>query len=63
VSNHRLEPIRFWQGQRLYQVAQAHEGEGIIGLCDGRIVAKAPDRAGVARVLIMAARWRGRDKP
>lgn len=58
MSGQRSEPIRFWQGQRLFQVAQAYEGEGFIGLCDGRIVAKAPDRAGVARALIMSARWR-----
>lgn len=57
MSGQDLESIRFWQGQRLFQVAPAYEGDGYVGLCDGRIVAKAPDRASVARALIMGARW------
>lgn len=50
--------ICFWRGNNLYQVAPAHEGAGYIGLRDGRIVATAPDRAGVMRTLILASRWR-----
>lgn len=50
--------IQFWRGKSLYQVGPAYRGEGFIGLCNGRIVATAPDRAGVMRALIMAARWR-----
>lgn len=49
--------IQFWRGSSLYQVAPAYEGSGFIGLRDGRIVATAPDRAGVMRALILAARW------
>lgn len=48
----------FWHGRRLCQVAPAYHGEDFIGLCDGRVVATAPDRAGVVRALILAARWR-----
>jgi hypothetical protein len=48
------EPIRFTRGRRLYQIAPAYlEGEtGWIGLCDGRVVARAPERAAVAKALI-----------
>lgn len=55
-------PIRFWRGQRFYQVAPAREGDGFIGLCDGRIIATAPDAAGAARALILSAAW-WRDRP
>ena len=48
----------FWHGRRLCQVAPAYHGEDFIGLRDGRVVATAPDRAGVVRALILAARWR-----
>jgi hypothetical protein len=50
--------LRFWRGDRFYQVAPASNGTGFIGLCDGRVVATAPDSPGVVRALIMAARWR-----
>lgn len=53
----RSEPIRFWRGARFYQIAQAHEGEGYMGLCDGRVVATAPDRPAVMRAILMTARW------
>lgn len=49
--------LRFWRGQRFYQIAPAYEGNGFIGLCEGRVVATAPDRAGVMRTIIKAARW------
>lgn len=62
MTGQSVKAIRFWRGRKLYQVTHAYEGEGFIGLCDGRIVAKAPDQAGVARVLIMAARWREQKK-
>lgn len=52
------EALVFWHGRRLCQVAPAYHGEDFIGLCDGRVVATAPDRAGVVRALILAARWR-----
>ena len=53
-----MTPIQFWRGRHLYQIAPAHEGDGYIGLCSGRVVATAPDAASVVRTLIMAARWR-----
>lgn len=49
--------ICFWRGSNLYQVAPAYEGVGYIGLRDGRIVATAPDRAGVMRSLILGNKW------
>jgi hypothetical protein len=52
--------IAFWQGRRLYQVAPAREGAGFIGLCNGRVVATAPDRASVVRAVILSQRWRSR---
>ncbi|MNS23542.1 hypothetical protein D3C72_553610 [compost metagenome] len=53
-----MSPIRFWRGRHLYQIAPAHEGNGYIGLCSGRVVATAPDAASVMRALVMAAHWR-----
>lgn len=47
----------FWRGSHLHHIAPAPTGTGFIGLCDGRIVATAPDRASVMRALILAARW------
>lgn len=57
-AGRRSEPIRFWWGSRLYQIAHVHEGDGFMGLCDGRIVATAPDRPGVMRALLLASLWR-----
>lgn len=53
----RPEPIRFWRGARLYQIAHVHDGDGYMGLCDGRVIATAPDRPGVMRAILMTARW------
>lgn len=50
--------LQFWRGDRLYQIAPALEGDGFIGLCNGRVIAKAPDRPAVARALVMTSRWR-----
>ncbi|MFI4950843.1 MAG: hypothetical protein ACHP7A_07370 [Caulobacterales bacterium] len=45
--------LRFTRGASLYQIAPAYaDGEGYIGLCDGRVVARAMDRATVALALI-----------
>jgi len=52
-----MSPLLFWRGRDLYQIAPAREGSGFIGLRSGRIVATAPDRAGVMRTLIKAAAW------
>lgn len=51
-------PIQFWRGRHLYQVAPSRDGEGFIGLCGGRVVATAPDAAGVMRALIKSSIWR-----
>lgn len=49
----RPEPIRFIRGRSLYQIARAHGGEeGYIGIVDGRVVARGPERAAIARALI-----------
>jgi len=53
-----MTPLSFWHGRRLCQVAPAPHGEGFIGLCNGRVVAKAPDAPGVVRALILTSRWR-----
>lgn len=52
-----MTPIQFWRGQHLYQIAPAREGDGFIGLRSGRVVATAPNAAGVMRTLIKAAAW------
>lgn len=57
TARRQPDPIRFWRGQRLYQIAQVHEGDGYMGLCDGRVIATAPDRSSVMRAILMTARW------
>lgn len=46
------EPLRFTRGRHVYIVARAYDGEGYIGIRDGRIVARDQERAVVARALI-----------
>jgi hypothetical protein len=50
-------PLRFWRGQHFYQIAQAYEGSGFIGICNGRVIAWAPDRPAVMRALLMTFGW------
>lgn len=57
TARRRPDPMRFWRGSRLYQIAAVHEGDGFIGLCDGRVIATAPDRPAVMRAILMTARW------
>jgi hypothetical protein len=57
TGRRKLEPIRFWRGSRLYQIAHIHDGDGFMGLCEGRVIATAPDRAAVMRAILMTARW------
>lgn len=45
--------LRFWRGRHFYQIAPAYEGAGFIGICDGRVIAKALDRPAVMRTLLM----------
>lgn len=47
-----MTPLCFMRGRRLYQIANAREGEGFIGICDGRVVVHDANRANVARSLI-----------
>jgi hypothetical protein len=49
--------LAFFHGKHLCQIAPDREGRGFVGLRNGRVIATAPDRAGVARALIKAARW------
>ena len=49
--------LRFWRGDRLYQIAPAHGGEGYVGVCNGRVVATAPDPASVMRAVIKTGVW------
>lgn len=44
-----MTPIQFWRGRHLYQIAPVREGVGFMGLCSGKVVASAPDAAGVMR--------------
>ncbi|EJL32226.1 hypothetical protein PMI01_02606 [Caulobacter sp. AP07] len=46
-------PLRFTRGRHAYIVARAYDGEGYIGLRDGRIIARDQERAQVARALIV----------
>lgn len=57
-AGRKSEPICFWRGSRLYQIAHVHEGNGFMGLCDGRVIATAPDRPGVMRAILMTTGWR-----
>ena len=53
-----MTAISFWQGRRLLQVTPEPKGTGYLGLCNGRVVAKAPDPAGVVRAMVLSSRWR-----
>jgi hypothetical protein len=48
----RIGPLRFTRGRHAYIVAPAYDGDGYIGLRDGRIVVRDVERAQVARALI-----------
>lgn len=52
-----MRPLVFWRGHRLYQIAPAREGDGFVGLRDGRMIATAPDRPAVMRAMLMTERW------
>lgn len=57
-----MRTLQFWRGPRLYHVTEAREGPGFIGLCDGSIVAQAPEASSVMRTLIMTDHWRRRGR-
>ena len=48
----RVGPLTFTRGRHAYIVARAYDGDGYIGLRDGRIVVRHLERAKVARQLI-----------
>ena len=48
-----IGPLRFWRGRHFYQIAPAYEGVGFIGLCDGRVVARAMERRTVMRLILI----------
>lgn len=50
--------FRFWLGKHLYHIAPAAEGDGFIGICDGRIVGAAPDRPSIIRMILKTGNWR-----
>jgi hypothetical protein len=51
----RQEPLRFTLRGHLFQIVPDYEGQpGYLGICDGRIAARAGSRAEVATVLINA---------
>lgn len=52
-----MSTLSFFHGNQLCQIAPDREGHGFVGLRNGRIIATAPDRAGVARALIKAVDW------
>lgn len=56
-ARRRREPIRFWRGRRFYQIARVHDGDGYMGLCDGRVIATAPDQPSVMRAIVMTSGW------
>jgi len=49
--------LRFWRGDRLYQIAPAKEGVGYVGICNGRVIATAPDQASVMRTVVKTGHW------
>lgn len=49
----RTGALRFTRGRHAYIVAPAYDGDGYIGLRDGRIIARASERADVTRALIV----------
>jgi hypothetical protein len=50
-------PMHFVRGQSFYQIAAAYDDRGgFIGICDGRVVARAPEAAMVADTLIRLVR-------
>ena len=52
----RQEPLRFTLRGRLFQIVPDYQGQdGFLGICDGRIAARAGSRAEVARTLIKDA--------
>ncbi len=52
IQRFKAGPIRFTRGSRFYEVAHAYDGQGFIGLCDGRVIATAAEPATVARAMI-----------
>lgn len=49
----RPEPLRFTLRGHLFQIVRDYQGQqGYLGICDGRITARAGSRAEVAAALI-----------
>lgn len=47
------EPIRFTRGRHSYLITRSYTAEpGYVGICDGRVIARAADAARVAQALI-----------
>ncbi len=49
----RQEPLRFTLRGHLFQIIRDYQSqEGFLGICDGRVAARAGSRAEVAKALI-----------
>lgn len=57
IQRFKAGAIRFTRGRKFYEVAHAYDGDGFIGLCDGRVIATAAEPAAVARVMIKSVAW------
>lgn len=57
IQRFKAGAIRFTRGRKFYEVAHAYDGQGYIGLCDGRVIATATDPAAVARAMIKSVVW------
>jgi len=55
ITRFKSGPIRFTRGRSFYEVAHAHDGEGFIGLRDGRVVARGYVRHDIVRDLLAKA--------
>lgn len=50
-------PIKFWRGRRHYQIAPAHEGGGLSGLCNGRVSRQRLIGHLGMRIILMRVVW------
>ena len=46
------DPLRFTRGQHAYIITRAYDGDGFIGLRDGRIIIRDAEKAAVTRALV-----------
>ena len=52
-ARHR-QPLIFTRGRRMYQIAPAYaDGQGFVGVCNGRIIATADSPELVVRAILL----------